>query len=201
MRVEPAPRSSRPSPSRRWRRWSTSRTTRGCSTRASTSASPGALGFTSRTVADVLLPLDQLETVDRRSRASPTSRSSAPDRLLAVPGRRRRRRAGRLPAHQGRAPVRPARAGAQVVDEMDPAVRRRCGSTDTLVTRTADAPGQGRAHGARWSTTTGTVAGRGHARGRHRGARRRDPRRGARRRALSARCDWCGDPAGRPAPW
>jgi magnesium and cobalt exporter, CNNM family len=30
----------------------------------------GALGFTSRTVADVLLPLDQLETVARGSRAS-----------------------------------------------------------------------------------------------------------------------------------
>ena len=38
----------------------------------------GALGFTSRTVADVLLPLDAIETVDRGARASPTSRSSAP---------------------------------------------------------------------------------------------------------------------------
>ena len=145
----------------------------------------GALGFTSRTVADVLLPLDR-----------------ARDRRPAGPGHRGR--GGCAQTGYSRFPVvgddgslvgylhikdvlhADPHGRARVVEDnwvrpfAERAGLRHAGQ------RAADAAGQGRAHGA-GGRRRGTVARRGHPRGRHRGAGRRDPRRGARRRPLTVR--------------
>ena len=150
----------------------------------------GALGFTSRTVDAVLLPLDQLETVPRGARVTDVEAACGQTGYSRFPVVGRRRLPGRLPAHQGRPPGRPPRTRPGGRGQVDPAVRRGAPHRHPGQ-RAADAAGQGRPHGHAWSTSPATVAGRGHPRGRHRGAGRRDPRRSPRRGSLSA--DACGD--------
>ena len=118
----------------------------------------GALGFTSRTVVDVLLPLDELETVRRGARVADVEVVCAEHRLLALPGGRRRRRAGRLPAHQGRPPGRPARPRPDGRGQVDPAVRRRAADRHAGQTRSQTLQAKG-AHMARVVDEEGRLLG------------------------------------------
>ena len=109
----------------------------------------GALGFTEKTSTTVLMPPDdapdRTPRLDRRGRRGAVRR----DRLQPVPGGRRRRRAGRLPAHQGRArdrrgPARPAGRG-----QVDPAVRTGRAPTTCCTTPCEKLQRRGRPHGPR----------------------------------------------------
>ena len=143
----------------------------------------GALGFTSRTVADVLLPLDQLETVRPRRRA--TEVEAGLRRRRATPASPSWGTTGALVGYLHIKDVLQAdpHGRARVVEDKwirpfaDVRALRHPGQ------RPADAPGQGRAHGPRRRRRRRGGRG-GHPRGRHRGAGRRDPRRGPRRRPL-----------------
>ena len=72
----------------------------------------GALGFTEKTVAAVLMPPDTLTTVRRGSTAADVEALCAATGFSRFPVRRRRRRAARLPAHQGRARDRRGSGGS-----------------------------------------------------------------------------------------
>ena len=142
----------------------------------------GALGFTSRTVMDVLLALDQLETVQRGARASDVEvicANTGYSRFPVVGDE------GKLVGYLHIKDVLQSdpHGRARMVDEKW--VRPFAGvrDTDTLVNALQTLQAQG-AHMARVVDEASTVAGRDHARGRDRGAGRRDPRRSPRRRHL-----------------
>ena len=83
----------------------------------------GALGFTEKTVATVLMPPDTLQTVRRGSTGADVEALCAATGYSRFPVVGDERRAGRLPPHQGRA--RDRRGAAQPADrgQVDPAVR------------------------------------------------------------------------------
>ena len=141
----------------------------------------GALGFTSRTVDDVLLPLDRLETVERGARASDVEVSV---RTPATPASRWSETTASWSATcTSRTSCRPTRTAAPGWSRTSGSARSpRCASR-TRWSGAADAAGPGRAHGPRGRRRP-RGAGCRDPRGRHRGAGRRDPRRGSRRRSL-----------------
>ena len=92
----------------------------------------GALGFTEKPVATVLLPPESLTTVRRGSTAGRGRGALRRHRLQPVPGRGRRRRAARLPAHQGRARDRRRPPPAGRSRTSGSARSRRCAADDLL---------------------------------------------------------------------
>ena len=135
----------------------------------------GALGFTDEAGVDgadgARDAHDRTPRLDRGRRRGALRQH----RLQPVPGRGRRRRAARLPAHQGRARDRRGPSSAGDRGQVDPAVRdgRR---RRPAARRARDAPAPRGAHGP-GRRRRRRHPGRGDPRGRDRGAGRRDPRR------------------------
>ncbi len=143
----------------------------------------GALGFTSRTVADVLLPLDRIETVERGARASDV------ELVCASTGYSRFPVAGASGELVGYLHIKDVlqsdpHGRARMVEDKWIRSFATVGSADTLVVSAADPPGEGRPHGA-GGRRRGHRPRCRHPGGRHRGARRRDPRRRTRRGSLT----------------
>ncbi len=88
----------------------------------------GALDFTEKTVASVLMPPDTVTTVRRGASQADVEALCARHRLQPVPGGVRRRRADRLPPHQGRSGARRAAVATTPSTTRWSARSRRCRS-------------------------------------------------------------------------